>query len=83
MRAGTPLTQTHERAGYRCEVCGDQGDKWPVVCQEEYQYDSESLSRNRQTFRGFVASAQHVTRSNMRGGPLWTGVEAVSSQPCA
>lgn len=74
-------TQTYERAGYRCEVCGDQGDKWPVVCQEEYQYDSESLSRNRQTFKGFVAlcpachKVKHAGRSIVDGG-----LKLVSSQ---
>ncbi|QDZ21973.1 HIRAN domain-containing protein [Chloropicon primus] len=48
-------TDVYEKAGYRCEVCGDQGDKWPVECQEEYHYDVESLSRHRQTLKGFVA----------------------------
>ena len=66
-------TEAYERAGYRCEVCSDQGDKWPVECQEEYHYDSESPSRNKQTLHGLVAlcpschKVKHAGRSIISG----------------
>ena len=54
-------------------MCGDQGDKWPVECQEEYHYDTESPSRNKQTLHGLVAlcpschKVKHAGRSIISG----------------
>ena len=36
-------------------MCGGKGDKWPVECQEEYHYDSVSLSQHKQTLVGLQA----------------------------
>lgn len=30
-------------AGYRCELCGGRGDKWPVECHERWLYDDLAL----------------------------------------
>jgi hypothetical protein len=32
-------SQTYERAGRRCEVCGGRGSKHPVECHEVWEYD--------------------------------------------
>lgn len=34
---------TAKKACYRCEICGGQGQKWPVECHEIWNYDDESL----------------------------------------
>jgi hypothetical protein len=30
---------TFKRAGYKCEICGGTGPKWPVECHEVWHYD--------------------------------------------
>jgi len=30
---------TYKRANYICEICGGVGDKYPVECHEEWEYD--------------------------------------------
>lgn len=30
---------TFSRAGYRCEICGGRGPRWPVECHEVFAYD--------------------------------------------
>jgi 5-methylcytosine-specific restriction endonuclease McrA len=30
-----------KNAGYRCEICGGRGKKWPVECHEIFVYDDE------------------------------------------
>jgi 5-methylcytosine-specific restriction endonuclease McrA len=32
---------TFSKAGYRCEICGGRGKKWPVECHEIFAYDDE------------------------------------------
>jgi hypothetical protein len=32
---------TFSRAGYKCEICGGRGDRWPVECHEIFTYDDE------------------------------------------
>lgn len=32
---------TCSRAGYRCEICGGRGVRWPVECHEIFAYDDE------------------------------------------
>ena len=32
---------TFRRAGYKCEVCGGRGGRWPVECHEIFAYDDE------------------------------------------
>lgn len=33
--------ETYRKAGYRCEICGGKGNKWPVECHEVWTYDEE------------------------------------------
>jgi len=30
---------TFKHAGYKCEICGGKGPKWPVECHEIWKYD--------------------------------------------
>ena len=32
---------TFNRAGYKCEICGRRGNRWPVECHEIFAYDDE------------------------------------------
>ena len=32
---------TFSRAGYRCEICGGRGTRWPVECHEVFAYDDQ------------------------------------------
>lgn len=34
-----------QRAGRRCEVCGDRGPKWPVECHEQWTYLEDERPR--------------------------------------
>jgi 5-methylcytosine-specific restriction endonuclease McrA len=43
---------TFQKAKYRCEVCGGQGEQWPVECHEIWHYDDENLV---QTLAGLIA----------------------------
>ena len=33
--------KVYRAAGYKCEICGGVGDKWPVECHEVWHYDDE------------------------------------------
>ena len=33
---------TYKAAGYRCEICGGKGPKWPVECHERWEYNDEN-----------------------------------------
>lgn len=33
---------TFSRAGYKCEICGGRGVRWPVECHEIFTYDDEN-----------------------------------------
>jgi hypothetical protein len=74
-------SEVYERAGYRCEVCGDKGDKWPVECQEDYRYDDISLSRHKQTLVGLLALCPACHKVKHAGRSIATGdVKLVSQQ---
>ena len=30
---------SYKQAGYKCEICGGKGKKWPVECHEVWEYD--------------------------------------------
>lgn len=40
------------QAQYKCEVCGGQGQRWPVECHEIWDYDDDSA---RQTLTGLIS----------------------------
>lgn len=42
---------TFKKAGYRCEICGGQGSRWPVECHEIWGFTPDF----RQELRGLIA----------------------------
>jgi len=42
----------YAQADYVCEICGGEGDKWPVECHERWEWDDE---RREQRLVGFMA----------------------------
>lgn len=36
---------TFTRAGYKCEICGGKGPKWPVECHEVWEYDDTKYTQ--------------------------------------
>ena len=61
---------TFGRAGYRCEVCGGRGRKWPVECHEVFAYDD---ARRVQKLERLVAlcpgchEVKHIGLAGVRG----------------
>lgn len=61
---------TAHNAGYKCEVCGGKGDKWPVECHEIWDYNDNHLT---QTLIGLIAlcpschSAKHMGFTGLCG----------------
>lgn len=61
---------TFGRAGYRCEVCGGRGRKWPVECHEVFSYDD---ARRVQKLERLVAlcpgchEVKHIGLAGVRG----------------
>lgn len=61
---------TFTRAGYRCEVCGGRGTRWPVECHEIFVYDDE---RRIQKLAGLIAlcppchEVKHIGLAELRG----------------
>lgn len=61
---------TFTRAGYRCEVCGGRGTRWPVECHEIFVYDDE---RRIQKLAGLIAlcppchEVKHIGLAALRG----------------
>jgi|GEM_PF-432973 len=67
--------ETYKRAGYRCQVCGGRGPKWPVECNEQWQYlpDPANPQRGIQKLLRLAAlcptchSIKHAGLANIRG----------------
>ena len=61
---------TFGRAGYRCEVCGGRGPRWPVECHEVFAYDD---ARRVQRLERLVAlcpgchEVKHIGLAGVRG----------------
>ncbi|HZI17911.1 MAG TPA: HNH endonuclease [Pyrinomonadaceae bacterium] len=61
---------TFGRAGYRCEVCGGRGPRWPVECHEVFSYDD---ARRVQRLERLVAlcpachETKHIGLAGLRG----------------
>ncbi|MFA5716072.1 MAG: HNH endonuclease [Candidatus Paceibacterota bacterium] len=34
--------ECYKKAGYKCEICGGVGEKWPVECHEIWKYDDKT-----------------------------------------
>ncbi|WP_411178941.1 HNH endonuclease [Klebsiella variicola] len=62
--------QTARRAGWKCQVCGGKGPRWPVECHEIWHYDDD---RQCQTLTGLIAlcpschEVKHMGFSELRG----------------
>lgn len=62
--------KTFAKAGYRCEICGGCGLKWPVECHEIWHYDDE---KKIQTLSGLTAlcpschEVKHIGFAEKRG----------------
>jgi hypothetical protein len=60
----------YQKAGYKCEICGGVGEKWPVECHEVWQYDDE---KHTQTLIRLIAlcpnchKVKHFGRSQITG----------------
>ncbi len=47
---------TYKEYGYRCKICGCRGEKWPVECDEIWEYDMEySMTHAMVYFKGLQA----------------------------
>ena len=63
-------TTAYKNAGYRCEICGGKGDKWPVECHELWKYDDDT---HVQTLTGVIAlcpachEVKHIGLCQLRG----------------
>lgn len=57
---------SYKQAGYKCEVCGGKGSKWPVECHERWEYDDQNKT---QTLKGLISlcptchKAKHIGRT--------------------
>ena len=61
---------TYKQANYRCEICGDRGDKWPVECHEIWNYQE---SNKFQILSGLIAlcpschQVKHIGLAEIQG----------------
>ena len=62
--------ETYANAKFHCQICGSQGDKWPVECHEIWDYDDINKI---QYLRGLIAlcpschSVKHMGHSRVVG----------------
>jgi len=62
--------QTARTAGWKCQICGGKGPRWPVECHEIWHYDDD---RQSQTLTGLIAlcpschEVKHMGFSELRG----------------
>ncbi|EOW2788072.1 hypothetical protein L8P34_19740 [Enterobacter kobei] len=62
--------QTSRTAGWKCQICGGKGPRWPVACHEIWHYDDD---RQCQTLTGLIAlcpschEVKHMGFSELRG----------------
>jgi hypothetical protein len=63
-------TATYKKAGYRCEICGGRGRRWPVEAHEIWHYDDATHT---QTLLGLQSlcpdchQVKHIGLSEARG----------------
>lgn len=63
-------TQSYKKAGYRCEICGGKGDKWPVECHEIWHYNDK---KKIQTLKGLISlcpschEVKHIGLAGIKG----------------
>ena len=60
----------YKKAGYKCEICGGVGPKWPVECHEIWDYSDDDLI---QKLTGMIAlcpdchTVKHPGLANIKG----------------
>jgi 5-methylcytosine-specific restriction endonuclease McrA len=60
----------YRNAHYKCEICGEKGEKWPVECHEIWEYND---NKQTQILIGFIAlcpkchKVKHAGRSQLFG----------------
>jgi hypothetical protein len=63
--------QAYRAAGYRCEICGGKGEKWPVEAHERWWFDDKNSI---QYLDGLIAlcplchKVKHIGFTEIRGG---------------
>ncbi len=63
----------YKRANYKCEICGEQGDRHPVECHEIWEYFDARSDEGVQTLIKFIAlcprchQVKHLGLSRIRG----------------
>lgn len=60
----------YERANFKCEICGDIGNKHPVECHEVWEYDDELLVQNLSFFQAlcpFCHEVKHIGFASVLG----------------
>ena len=69
-------TATYAAAGYRCEVCGGKGPKWPVECHERWEYNEETKVQH---LIGLIALCPscHEVKHIGRAGAVGRGKQAM------
>jgi hypothetical protein len=61
---------TYKRANYRCEVCGDRGQKHPVECHEIWHYDDANKVQKLMGLTALCPSChqvKHIGLAEIRG----------------
>jgi len=60
----------YAEAGYLCEVCGGQGNKWPVECHEIWDYDDQTMIQSLVKLAALCPSChevKHIGRASTKG----------------
>ena len=61
--------EAYKKAGYRCEICGGKGDRWPVECHEIWEHDDE---RHIQYLKGTIALCPNCHMIKHTGFSMFT-----------
>jgi hypothetical protein len=67
----------YKLAGYRCQICGGVGPKWPVECHEVWKFERirkvQDIKTYQQTLKGLIAlcplchQVKHIGYANKQG----------------
>lgn len=63
-------TETYKNAGYRCEICGAKGRRWPVEAHEIWHYDDASHTQTLLRLQALCPDChqvKHIGLSEARG----------------
>lgn len=68
---------SYKQAGYRCEICGGKGSKWPVECHEIWHYDDQNKT---QTLKGLISLCPTCHKTKHIGRTLSVETPQVQSK---